>query len=496
MNESLRCQLNRIRNEAPLVRCSNPRRIYNKYLEEYIVVPCRKCVACRNSYSNRIKNILVANVQKYPYTLAITLTYDNDHMPIMYDLGKGQFAFNRTGEIFDFSNSTSLFYLPPKIKNADGSVTFSSIKGFGIPYKKDIQDFLKRLRIQLHRHFIKYNINENEKLQYFVCTEYTPTSLRPHYHGLLFLQSREAADFCLKHVASCWKNASLEYRVVEFLKSSNPSYIAKYVSGYDELPSLLSEEPCRTWHLASKALYKALDQESDSSLRKVFFNLDIERLEYDDQSQSYAYIPIPHQVVLRHFPKPRFFSRKDDKFFLRLYEKYQCNRYAKKIYRNGSVIDNSHSDKSIDIQCIDDSFNYTDYVFCRQLSIYTSLYNVTPLFYIRQLRRIYSKYSLIQLRRQYLLESSYDKESLPYLYLDSFICLPRLLSLDEFYKSAYDHMFNTLGFNYYDFYPRGVLVFDFHEAWLSMYRHFFSNEYDKHIKSSKLKEFNDKSNLI
>lgn len=496
MNDSICLQLNRIRTNVPNIRCSSPQRIYNKYLDEYLVVPCRKCVSCRNSYSRRIKDILVANVQKYPYTVAITLTYDNEHMPIMYDLGHGKFAFNRTGEIFDFSSVSSLFYKRPTVKLEDGTIVPSNINGFGVPYKKDIQDFLKRLRISLHRHFIKYNIQANEKLSYFVCTEYTPTSLRPHYHGTIFCESREAADFCIKNVAYCWKNASIEFRVSEFLKSSNPSYIAKYVSGYDDLPPLLSQQPCRTWHLASKTLYKALDQESDETLRKVFFDQNIERLEYDDFKESLAFVPISYKVISRHFPKPRLFSRKDDKFFLRLYEKYKCNRYAKKIFRDGEVIDNSHSDKCIELQCADDSYNYSDYNFSRMMDFNCKKYDVTPLFYIRQLRRIYSKYSLLQLRNQFLLQQTLPRDSLPLLYDGNFFSLPRILDVHDFYRSELDYIFRYLGFRYEDFYSNNCLNFDFISKWKGFYSEFFYNQLDFHTKSSKLKLFNDLSNLI
>lgn len=52
--------------------------------------------------------------------------------------------------------------------------------GLNVVSKKDIQDWLKRLRKRIDTDF------PGHKIRYFLVSEYGPNTLRPHYHGIFF----------------------------------------------------------------------------------------------------------------------------------------------------------------------------------------------------------------------------------------------------------------------------------------------------------------------
>lgn len=114
----------------------------------FCIVPCGKCAVCAHTRLNDI----AARCQLETYTskcspLFVTLTYDDAHLP------------------------------------ADKSVSID-----------DIQKFLKRLRINLNRFFSHEEIVDGKRkmipakisLRYIYCSEYTPTTQRPHYHLLIW----------------------------------------------------------------------------------------------------------------------------------------------------------------------------------------------------------------------------------------------------------------------------------------------------------------------
>ena len=105
----------------------------NILMSEYINVPCGNCVQCKLDYTKKwaVRCMLESTLHQQNYF--ITLTYDDEHVPI----------------------------------NSIGNQTL---------VRADLQKFLKRLR----KHF------KGVKIKYFGSGEYGDTSLRPHYHLILF----------------------------------------------------------------------------------------------------------------------------------------------------------------------------------------------------------------------------------------------------------------------------------------------------------------------
>lgn len=108
---------------------------YSKYLK----IPCGKCLGCKFDYcrnwSDRMMLELVDNDMR---AIFVTMTYDNDHVPIAYD-------------------------------DDDNPVSYTLCK-------RDLQLFFKRLR----KRFCDCQI------RFFACGEYGSKTLRPHYHAIIY----------------------------------------------------------------------------------------------------------------------------------------------------------------------------------------------------------------------------------------------------------------------------------------------------------------------
>lgn len=110
----------------------------------HIDLPCGKCIGCRLSQSRQWAIRCVHEASLYDYNCFLTLTYDNDHLPITN-------VNTETGELFDYKDSTLV--------------------------KRDMQLFMKRLRKRF----------PDSKIRFFGCGEYgSKNTKRPHYHIILF----------------------------------------------------------------------------------------------------------------------------------------------------------------------------------------------------------------------------------------------------------------------------------------------------------------------
>lgn len=89
-------------------------------------------------------------------------------------------------------------------------------------YKRDIQLFLKRLRKRF----------QPKKIRYFICSEYGPTTNRPHYHGIIFGLGIDQTVSKAKRLAEIqsllqdvWQNGFVS---ADFCNGPRCNYCAKY----------------------------------------------------------------------------------------------------------------------------------------------------------------------------------------------------------------------------------------------------------------------------
>lgn len=174
----------------------------------YEQIPCQKCWACQLNYSAEWATRIMLEAKKSEYNFFITLTYDDEHLPILEDIqGK------------DKNTGVHVLY-----KN-DGTWTTGSL----LP--EDMDTFLNSLR----KHFERKNI---KGIKYFYCGEYGETTNRPHYHIILLncpldiyefydthIDTNYKAHWKSKEVERYWKKGMIDIAELEW---SCAAYVARY----------------------------------------------------------------------------------------------------------------------------------------------------------------------------------------------------------------------------------------------------------------------------
>lgn len=149
-----------------------------KKTNSYRLVPCGKCIACRERLQADWIFRLKQEQRSSKQCLFVTFTYDPDHV-----------------------------HFTPS--------------GFTTCCKRDIQLYIKRLRKALPA----------RSLRYLVCSEYGSTTLRAHYHALLFNYS----DLDIRDIVEgCWE---LGFVSIGTVTDSSIAYTTKYIFKNGKCPS-------------------------------------------------------------------------------------------------------------------------------------------------------------------------------------------------------------------------------------------------------------------
>lgn len=228
---------------SSLVTCLYPRHIYNKYIGVDVAVPCGECSACKALKASSWATRLEMESQLHKYCLFVTLTYGTDKVPFTYldDLINSDY----TSKTLD----KAIHYSSEYLKVNDGVIYHHSVA--------HIQNFMKRLRINLIRHL---KLKEDERqLRYFFAFEFGPSGFRPHYHALLWFDSDKIASAIKEYIFKAWQpyttlqDFSSFERVnkMSFVRTSCSQYVAGYLNTDSQLPAILREKPFRQRHLQS-----------------------------------------------------------------------------------------------------------------------------------------------------------------------------------------------------------------------------------------------------
>lgn len=109
-------------------------------LNRAVVLPCGQCLGCRTAYAAQWANRILLEQQYHDKSYFITLTYDEEHVPI-----------------HETKNGEKVLSLEPD----------------------DLQLFIKRLRRQQSYH-------QDNKIRFYAVGEYGSQFHRPHYHIIVF----------------------------------------------------------------------------------------------------------------------------------------------------------------------------------------------------------------------------------------------------------------------------------------------------------------------
>lgn len=234
------------------IGCLNPIKAKHGKLAYY---PCGKCIACqlKKANNNAQQTWFEFNGEK-TYPLFVLLTYNNDNIPTCICSYKRNpikrhgiyFYYVRItdtldGEVlFDAelseSHLKSIFYhakreninqVLRKFDKKSGSFLFTRVRQY------DLQLFHKRLRRNLSKEGL-------QSYRFGACSEYGPTTNRPHYHLILFCESPVHRYKVSRLINKSWK---LGFVNSKLYTGHGCNYISSYVTSSTAISYLHKQIP-------------------------------------------------------------------------------------------------------------------------------------------------------------------------------------------------------------------------------------------------------------
>jgi hypothetical protein len=317
--------------------CQHRSFITNRYTGQRIAVDCGQCDYCIHKRAQKASMRVKTAGSAFKYSYFVTLTYDNEHVPLMKcDVLHSEYedALGISGDkVFGYechsyipvsdyqSEDSSLLrhifftqvqgsvpfdreikeYVPvkdnwflsmdairsfiQKTQSVDNSV-YPVAEKYGvdnlIPFLNyvDVQNYIKRLRKYLYQVLGSY-----ETLHFYAVGEYGPVHFRPHYHLLLFTNSKEVSEVLRQCHDKSWKLGRSDFQVA---RGGASSYVASYVNSLSAAPLLYRS--CRAFKPRQRAslgffekgevfeegedVYHAIEQKIDSVINGRVYNFN------------------------------------------------------------------------------------------------------------------------------------------------------------------------------------------------------------------------------
>lgn len=280
-----------------------------------VAVPCGHCLGCKLDHASEWATRITTEARQWEKCCFITLTYNN--------------GLRKT---FDGQTINKLS-LPI---NQKGQMTL---------FKKDVQDFLKRLR--WHEKGIQEwenprNGKKERPIRYLVCGEYGPKGGRPHYHMALFnyepddlkpYKQNKQGDwlYTSKKLQSIWGNG---FVVIGKLSYKSASYIARYTmkkaySGERQTWTRWGYDYQKQKRYKIKSNYQK--QKPQAEFIQMSTGVGLGRLWWEENKEfckKWGYISIKIGDKVQHKPLPKYFKK--------LWEKEDWNSYH--IWRYENII--------------------------------------------------------------------------------------------------------------------------------------------------------------
>lgn len=317
--------------------CQHRSFITNRYTGRRIAVDCGQCDYCIHKRAEKASLRVKTAGSAFKYSYFVTLTYDNEHIPLMncevlhseYEdalsiSGDKVFGYERHSYIpvsdyqpedssllrhifFTQVQGTVPFdreikeYVPVKdnwflsmdairsfirkTQAVDNSV-YPAAEQYGlgnlIPFLNyvDVQNYIKRLRKHL-----KTALGSYETLHFYAVGEYGPVHFRPHYHILLFTDSKEISEVLRQCHDKSWKLGRSDFQIA---RGGAASYVASYVNSLSSAPLLY--RTCRAFKPRQRAslgffekgdifeegedVYHAIEKKIDSVINGRVYNFN------------------------------------------------------------------------------------------------------------------------------------------------------------------------------------------------------------------------------
>lgn len=261
--------------------CAHPSYITNKYTGELIYTECGKCAYCLTKRSRGAAMRVTYNARKYNYCYFVTLDFAPKYLPLLraYVVDKDYYTEIVDGHLYDdgkfdiipFSDwqGPDNEYVTILLKQCNGTKVFDKLKGVYVdaqdtirltpaqfralrertrptsgdplpvdtlPFANyvDFQNFIKRVKVNLKR----LNPECDEKIHYYVVSEYGPQTLRPHFHMLLFFDKDVTSQNILQACNKSWKYGTAD---VSLASGKSISYVAGYANSLATLPDVYKQ---------------------------------------------------------------------------------------------------------------------------------------------------------------------------------------------------------------------------------------------------------------
>lgn len=296
--------------------CFHPRKVTNRYTHETLFVRCGTCPSCLVHRSN-IQCALISNMSShFKYAYFFTLTYSDEFVPrvsfevvercdaeseidaymsdsdprhLPYDDSRyqiaatylprsGCFRVHDSGRVRDFSETEDSYQFLHTFSGkeicdllvasngrydfARKCVVFPSIDECRNevlvlnPYDQNL--FFKRLRKLIAE---KYD----EKICYYLASEYGGRTYRPHWHGILFFNSDALTSSICELVSKSWSYGRTD---CSLSRGSAAGYVASYINSFVDLPDFFNrhkEIRPRSYHSKGLSVNKLFCQSADIS---------------------------------------------------------------------------------------------------------------------------------------------------------------------------------------------------------------------------------------
>lgn len=296
--------------------CFHPRKVTNRYTHETLFVRCGTCPSCLVHRSN-IQCALISNMSShFKYAYFFTLTYSDEFVPrvslevvercdaeseidaymsdsdprhLPYDDSRyqiaatylprsGCFRVHDSGRVRDFSETEDSYQFLHTFSGkeihdlliasngrydfARRCVVFPSIDECRNevlvlnPYDQNL--FFKRLRKLIAE---KYD----EKICYYLVSEYGGRTYRPHWHGILFFNSDALTSSICELVSKSWSYGRAD---CSLSRGSAAGYVASYINSFVDLPDFFNrhkEIKPKSYHSKGLSVNSLFRQSSDIS---------------------------------------------------------------------------------------------------------------------------------------------------------------------------------------------------------------------------------------
>lgn len=290
--------------------CQHRSFITNRYTGARIAVDCGQCDYCIHKRAQKASMRVRTAGSAFKYSYFVTLTYDNEHIPlfhckvlhseyedvvgisgdihfgdeyhkyipvseyqcndnsvlrhIFFEQVQGTVPFDR--EIKEYVPVQDNWFLSmDAIRSFIGKTQavdktdYPASEQYGrdnlIPFLNyvDVQNYIKRLRKNL-----SLKLGSYETLHFYAVGEYGPVHFRPHYHLLLFTNSEKVAEALRYCHGKSWKLGRSDF---QRSAGGAASYVASYVNSLSSAPLLYRS--CRSFRPKSRASVRFFEKGYD-----------------------------------------------------------------------------------------------------------------------------------------------------------------------------------------------------------------------------------------